>query len=305
VVTKYWFRLPGATLATDPASALPTPPSQVLLSTVRWSYDALTESSFSRILRNYTDWLAANNAPGSPANHLYSQLQPFHRASGGLLLNTQLSAEAADPDALWADFHAAVGHGVDVPYRVLDHRRLPWLHSTGWNGFADTVSTWRVTGQSGYQRATFSQQQTSAIYRHITRSDFANPGAGLVIASYGGKVNAVSPEATAHPHRDSLAMLLYIAAWSDAAQDAQNLGWLRELYRDVYAETGGVPVPNDRTDGCYINYPNHDLGVPAWNTSGVPWQTLYYKGNYPRLQQVKRRWDPRDVFRHDQSVELP
>lgn len=305
VVTRYWFRLPDAVPAPEPSSVLPKPPSEVLISTVRWPYDALTESSFSRILSNYSQWLAANNAVDSPTNHLYSQLQPFHRAGGGLLLNTQLSAQAANCEQLWSDFHAAVSHGVDVPYHVVERRRLPWLTSIHWNGFADSVTTWRFTGHSGYQKAPFTRQQTAAIYRHITRTDFTNPAAGIVIASYGGKVNTVSPVATAQPHRDSHAILLYIAAWNDAGQDAQNVGWLRELYRDVYADTGGVPVPNDVTDGCYVNYPNTDLNTPTWNTSGVPWHTLYYKDNYSHLQQAKQRWDPRNIFQHNQSVQSP
>jgi FAD/FMN-containing dehydrogenase len=39
------------------------------------------------------------------------------------------------------------------------------------------------------------------------------------------------------------------------------------------------------------------------NASGVPWYTLYYKENYPRLQKIKSRWDPRNVFRHALSVQ--
>jgi len=34
----------------------------------------------------------------------------------------------------------------------------------------------------------------------------------------------------------------------------------------------------------------------------VPWYTLYYRENYPRLQRIKERWDPRNVFHHALSV---
>jgi hypothetical protein len=33
--------------------------------------------------------------------------------------------------------------------------------------------------------------------------------------------------------------------------------------------------------------------------------TLYCKDNYPRLQQVKARWDPRNVFHHALAIEPP
>ena len=49
------------------------------------------------------------------------------------------------------------------------------------------------------------------------------------------------------------------------------------------------------TYGGRINHPDTDLADPALNTSGVPWHTLYYQDNYPRLQQIKARWDPRTV----------
>ncbi len=79
---------------------------------------------------------------------------------------------------------------------------------------------------------------------------------------------------------------------------------MREFYRDVFSATGGVPAPGPVNGGAYINYPDTDLADPAWNTSGVPWSTIFYHGNYARLQRIKRRYDPREVFRHDLSIRL-
>jgi hypothetical protein len=92
-------------------------------------------------------------------------------------------------------------------------------------------------------------------------------------------------------------LLFYLTGWAEPTEDAQHIGWLREFYRDMYADTSGVP-----SAGAYINYPDVDLADPTHNTSDRPWHTLYHGTNYPRLQAVKSRWDPRNVFRHTLSV---
>jgi aclacinomycin oxidase len=82
------------------------------------------------------------------------------------------------------------------------------------------------------------------------------------------------------------------------------MAWVREFYRDLYAGTGGVPISNEVTDGCFVNYADVDLADPAWNSSGVHWGRLYYKDAFPALRATKRRWDPLNVFRHSQSIPL-
>lgn len=77
---------------------------------------------------------------------------------------------------------------------------------------------------------------------------------------------------------------------------------MRRFYRDLFAGTGGVPLPADVSSGASINHADIDLADPAWNTSGVPWHTIYYRENYARLQRVKARWDPLDIFRHALSI---
>jgi FAD/FMN-containing dehydrogenase len=70
-------------------------------------------------------------------------------------------------------------------------------------------------------------------------------------------------------------------------------------------ETWGVVIPlGEYPEIGMGGHPDVDLADPALNTSGVPWPTLYYKANYPRLQRIKARWDPRDVFRHALSIRV-
>jgi hypothetical protein len=88
----------------------------------------------------------------------------------------------------------------------------------------------------------------------------------------------------------------------DPGEEGKNLAWVRAFYQDLFADGGGVPVPGEAYAGALINHPDSDLADPVLNISGIPWPTLYYQANYPRLQRIKARWDPRNVFRHALSI---
>ncbi|MEU4704326.1 FAD-binding oxidoreductase [Nonomuraea dietziae] len=303
IVTRYWFRTPGAK-GDDPAELLPKPPPELLLHVQNWPWAGLTQEGFSRLVRNAGTWFEANSAPDSPYNSLFSHLRLTHQAHGTVTLAAQLDATRPDAEKLMSDFTAAIGEGVGVAARQTQHRTVPWVHGVWWNGFAGTNPNDRAKYKSAYLRRGFTDDQIAAIYRNLTRADYQpHLGSMVQLVSYGGRVNTVAPEATAVPQRDSVLKVMFASVWQSPADDAKHLQWIRECYRDTFAATGGVPARGGTTDGCFVNYADVDLNDPRWNSSDQPWHELYYGGNYARLRQVKTRWDPRDVFRHAQSVQ--
>jgi aclacinomycin oxidase len=305
VVTRYWLRSPGAT-GVDPIRLLPPAPRRMLQHVVFWAWDQLTEQSFTALLRNFGTWHERHSAPGSPQAAVYGILQASHRSAGTVMLAVQVDADVPDADALVAEFVAAVTAGSGLTPVFEDRRTLPWLHRMTWPGSGEPgdVVTRRYKIKAGYLRRSFTEAQVAAVHRNLTNPT-GGPGSGMLLIGYGGQVGAVAPGATAIAQRDVVMKAVYQAVWAEEADDAANLAWVRGLYRDVYSATGGVPVPGEVDDGSYVNYPDVDLADPAWNTSGVSAQRLYFKDNYPRLQRVKARWDPRDVFRHALSVQPP
>ncbi|MFD8705587.1 FAD-binding oxidoreductase [Kitasatospora sp. NPDC059648] len=318
LVTRYLFRSPGA--AGAPGDLLPTPPREVLLSSVSWSWDKLDRSDVTALIDNWGRWHAAHRDPGGPYDGLCSYLVLGHRAGGTISLTTQIDATAPDAAARLDAFLAAIGEGVrarpassDLP--VGKHpalpgldvpRRLSWLRATRLLGTTNALvndPTQYSDFKSAYLREPFTRAQTDALYDQLDRGGSAT--AAVTLSSFGGQVNAVSPTATASVHRNAAFKALWGIFWAAPEQEASSLSWIRTAYHDVFATTGGVPVPSAAADGAYVNYPDADLGDPRWNTSGVPWHDLYYGENYPRLQRVKQAWDPADVFRHRQSVRLP
>ncbi|MFI8104289.1 FAD-binding oxidoreductase [Streptomyces sp. NPDC086023] len=302
VVTRYFMRSHGIT-STDPAKLLPRPPSEVWIASYDLPWDGLTQAGFSRMLLNFGAWHERNSAAGTPAAALFSRFMVMHRAGGRHTLPIQIDASVPGAEQMIADFAAAVAEGTGITPRLTTKLRMPWLKATHWSGMFGGDGTGRADFKSAYMRKNFTPAHTAALWKHLTREDYGNPFALVQISGYGGRTNTVAAADTAVPQRDSIMKLMYLVGWQEPAQDAAHIAWIRDVYREAYAETGGVPVPGDVMDGCFVNYCDIDLGDPAQNTSGVPWTTLYYKDNYPRLQRAKATWDPRNVFRHAQSVQ--
>ncbi|WP_443057904.1 FAD-binding oxidoreductase [Streptomyces sp. KLMMK] len=321
VITRYWFRSPGAT-GSDPAQQLMHPPKDVFVSAISLPWSKLDKARFTTLVKNFGAWHEKNAGPDSPYASLCSFLMINHKANNSIGLLTQMDAGVPDAEKLITAYVASITSALGIKPEPLTAavgeqgpmpdfftpQRVPWLASVrflGTNNPTLTNPTLRGIHKSAYLRKGFNDAQIASMYKHLTRTDLQNPNSMVVLLSYGGKINTVRSGDTASAQRDSIFKGLFQSFWPDKKQDPQNLAWTREIYTEVFASTGGYPVPGPATDGCYINYPDSDIADPQQNKSGVPWYTLYYKDNYPRLQRVKAAYDPRNVFRHSQSIALP
>jgi hypothetical protein len=310
VVTRFWFRSEGGT-GTDPAGLLPNPPKDVLFSGVGIPWTALDRDAFARLVGNWCGWYERHTDPADPATALSGVASLTHRSSGSVFLLTQLDATRPGAAELLDRYLAEVtaGLGVEAAVAAQPPARLPWLHSVRLIAAAIPAfinPTLRGASKSAFCKRTYTAEQAGAMYDALTRTDVANPASAVTLAGFvGGQVNTVDPADTAVAHRDSAFWTLFETQWQNPAEDAANVGWLRDLYGAVFARTGGFPGIDDDTDGCYVNNPDPDITDPAYNRSGIPWYTLYYKENYPLLQRIKAAYDPHDVFRHAQSVTAP
>ncbi|QNE21182.1 FAD-binding oxidoreductase [Kribbella qitaiheensis] len=319
VVTKYWFRSPGAK-GSNPSDQLINPPSTVLISAIEFPWDQLTPAKFHRLLKNFGGWHQRNASPNSPNVQLSSLFNVSSKAHGSLGMFTQVPNDNPNARAILDDYLAAITKGVGITAQEVtkplaevgvlsgfaEPRELPWLQATrlvGTNNPTITNPTSRGVHKSAYMLKNFTDEQIAAVYKHMTRPDFQNPDTMLVLFSFGGQVNAVKEDATANAQRDTIFKMCFQTFWEKETDDQFYVGWARDIFSDFFAATGGVPVPGTGADGCYINYPDNDMADSRHNRSGVPWSTLYFKGNYPRLQQIKRRYDPTNYFRHKLSIE--
>ena len=302
VVTRYWFRSQGAS-GGDPAALLPRAPEWITTFIAEWDWTDIDQASFLRLLRNHGAWCERNSHADSAYSSLWTLLEVRRKQFGKIIVRGVSTADDAAESQV-ANHLAALQEGIIAPH-AKQLTRMSWL-DFALNPFPDLFAGppggVSVKVKDAMLRRRFTDRQIGVAYDYLTRTDHDIIGGMLGLVTYGGRINTVAPDATASAQRNSILDIACTAGWLDPVEEARNLTWLRAFYRELFAESGGVPVPGEAYDGAFINHPDVDFADPTLNTSGVPWYTLYYKENYPRLQRIKAKWDPRNVFRHALSI---
>jgi FAD/FMN-containing dehydrogenase len=108
---------------------------------------------------------------------------------------------------------------------------------------------------------------------------------GMLIEHFHGAMCRVDPTATAYPFREPGYNLVITGQWSDPADSAANIAWVR----DTFAALEGYTAPSG-----YMNYLGDD------ESARVP---AAYGPNLARLVELKRRYDPANLFRLNHNID--
>lgn len=116
-------------------------------------------------------------------------------------------------------------------------------------------------------------------------------GSGYDIHHLGGAMARVPEDATAYPDRGARFLLNMYGVWSDPAMDERGRAWARESHAALrpYARQGE-----------YVNF----LGAEGASGPGAKAQALtaYGEAKLARLTELKRRYDPDNVFRLNHNI---
>jgi FAD/FMN-containing dehydrogenase len=141
-------------------------------------------------------------------------------------------------------------------------------------------------GLQQYWKANFSKELTDrGIEAHLEHGPkVPTVNATMHLYSINGAVSRVAPDATAFAYRDSTFASVIAGAWPDPADNEKNIKWVRD-YSDATAP--------ESEEGGYIGFmAEDDQGRIKAN----------YKGNYDRLVQIKRKYDPDNLFHLNQNI---
>jgi FAD/FMN-containing dehydrogenase len=139
-----------------------------------------------------------------------------------------------------------------------------------------------------YWKSTYLKGLDSDVIHEITARMAQRPSE-MTFASiwkFGGAVQRVDADATAFGDRSMPFMLSLDAIWSNPADDGANIGWVRKFWDDMQRHSTGR---------LYLNFPGHGEGTNLVRDAlGVE--------AYGRLQKVKRKYDPQNLFRMNQNI---
>ena len=218
-------------------------------------------------------------------------------AAAGSSASPQITS-AGQFDGTEAQLRALVQPLADagMPTRFTTSSRTYLNATLMWAGCSSDVAACHLPPQGNLGRSTFAAKSSygnraltaqgiDVLVRQIEARRATGSGSGIVLFdSYGGAINRVPKDATAFVHRDALFSLQYLAYWEAGAVAAPNVAWLRRFYAAMRPHVSPF---------AYQNYIDADL---------TNWQHAYYGSNLARLQRIKRRYDPQNVFHSRQSI---
>lgn len=146
-----------------------------------------------------------------------------------------------------------------------------------------------VRGRRYYIKSSFMRSiSDEAIDTLIDR--FATVPSPLTLTFFqqlGNAANRVGAQETAFSHRDALCEWGCLSSWLDPTADGANIRWTRELAEVMQPFSSG---------GAYIT----QMGVEA--EEGAERIKAAYGPNYDRLVALKNKYDPTNLFRHNQNI---
>jgi FAD/FMN-containing dehydrogenase len=107
----------------------------------------------------------------------------------------------------------------------------------------------------------------------------------ILFEHFHGAVTRVGATEIAVPHRDQGWNLLIPSVWIDAVDNEANIAWSRDTFAAMQPHFGG---------GRWLNYLGDDQADDAIRAA--------YGPNYDRLREVKRRYDPDNVFHLNHNI---
>ena len=143
-------------------------------------------------------------------------------------------------------------------------------------------------GSLNYWLSSFAQSLSDGLIDQMVErfASVPSPMSAILMEHFHGAVTRVGVTDTAVPHRQEGWNILIPSVWTDPAATDENVAWTRDTHQAL-----GPHLEARR----WLNYLGDDQGGDAVRAA--------YGPNYERLLELKRRYDPENVFHHNHNID--
>ena len=143
------------------------------------------------------------------------------------------------------------------------------------------------TGSLNYWLSSFTDGLPDALIDAAVERFASVPSTmtAILFEHFHGAVTRVAPTDTAVPHRETGWNLLIPSVWTDPSATQANISWTRDTHAAL------APHLSERR---WLNYLGDDQAEDAVQAA--------YGPNYARLREIKRRYDPTNVFHLNHNI---
>lgn len=178
------------------------------------------------------------------------------------------------------------GEQATAPLRNIGNPIASHLGPNPYAGWQQAFDPLLAPGARNYWKshdlAEFSDVAIEILVSAIAR--LPGPECEVFTAHVAGAAARVAADATAFPQRSPHFVMNIHARWRDPGMDQLCIGWARKLFEAMSPHAAGT---------AYVNFMPADESERVESAYGV---------NFGRLAQIKRRYDPSNLFRMNQNV---
>ncbi|QTE27799.1 FAD-binding oxidoreductase [Pengzhenrongella sicca] len=162
---------------------------------------------------------------------------------------------------------------------------VPWVQ---WQSAFDPIFPRGV--RAYWRNASFDRLDGDVIDVLVRRgAEQTWTGTAFDVHHLGGAFGRVPAGATPFPHRDAGFWLNIYGFWTDPGDDAARVDFVRGMSADLEPFATG---------GHYVNFQGHDEA----DRQAIGAERTFDAGTLARLRDVKRRYDPENVFRINHNI---
>jgi len=236
------------------------------------------------ILRQWREWLPSApedasteiltwTAPASPALPPAVHHQEVVIAAGVYAGDEQEGARVLQPLRVFGEPLAEIA--ASIPYVALQSAFDASLPNTG-----EVIAYWKSLYLDNLSDSAIEIMADCAENRS-SRSTM------VFVQHLGGAIRRIRADETAFAVRDASFVMNFMGDWRDPLETTRHIKWVREAWNRLAPHSTG---------GVYLNY----LGREERDADALV--RAAYCSNYGRLAEIKRKYDPTNLFRLNQNI---